>query len=103
VLEFKLPLSSAMEAKVVIGQVDFTHGASGSGQNQLFNPQGISLDKSGNLWVSDASNNRVLEFQPPFTTGMNASLVIGQPDFNSVEEGQGAGDFTQPLAAKVKP
>jgi hypothetical protein len=39
------------------------------------------LDVDGNLWVADGLNNRVLEFKPPFSSGMAASLVLGQPDF----------------------
>jgi hypothetical protein len=34
-------------------------------------------------WVGDSHNNRVLEFEPPFSTGMSASLVIGQQDFTT--------------------
>jgi hypothetical protein len=30
--------------------------------------------------VSDNDNDRVLEFEPPFITGMGASVVIGEPD-----------------------
>jgi hypothetical protein len=44
---------------------------------------GIFLDSSGSLWVADDQNNRVLQFQPPFSNGMNASLVIGQSNFTS--------------------
>jgi hypothetical protein len=31
----------------------------------------------------DSYANRVLEFLPPFSSGMSASLVLGQPDFTS--------------------
>jgi len=50
------------------------------------------VDNSGNVWVADADNSRVLEFRPPFATGMAASVALGQPDFasNSVNQGLGA-------------
>jgi hypothetical protein len=45
----------------------------------LCGPQAITFDASGDLWVADTNNNRVLEFKPPFATGMAASLELGQP------------------------
>src|SRR5439155_4689672 len=42
-----------------------------------------AFDSKGALWVADGSNNRVLEYVPPFSTGMAASLVIGQSSFNT--------------------
>ncbi len=35
------------------------------------------------MFVSDSSNSRVLEYLPPFTTGMCANVVFGQPDFTT--------------------
>ncbi|MGD1097467.1 MAG: hypothetical protein ABSB35_36455, partial [Bryobacteraceae bacterium] len=48
------------------------------------NPAGIALDPSGNLWVADTGNNRVLRF--PFngsTISTTADRVLGQFDFVS--------------------
>ncbi|MGO9774438.1 MAG: hypothetical protein ACLPSW_33775, partial [Roseiarcus sp.] len=40
---------------------------------------GLSIDPSGNLYVADLQNNRVLEFSPPFgTNNVTASTVFGQ-------------------------
>jgi uncharacterized protein (TIGR03437 family) len=51
----------------------------------LNNPSGLALDASGNLWVADAGNGRVLRFAAPFAqtgSGMQAAnLVIGQTNF----------------------
>jgi len=41
--------------------------------------------------VPNANNNRVLEFKPPFATGMAASVVVGQADFNHGSSNQGGG------------
>jgi sugar lactone lactonase YvrE len=42
--------------------------------------RGVSVDNSGNVWVADTFNNRVLRFGP---NSKNADLVLGQPDFTS--------------------
>src|SRR4029077_954826 len=47
---------------------------------------GLAIDSSGNLWVSDGLNNRVLRY-PASALGAQpsndpaADLVLGQPDF----------------------
>ena len=43
-----------------------------------------AFDGSGNLWVADAFNQRVLEYTPPFSNGMAASLELGQPSGDSI-------------------
>jgi hypothetical protein len=60
-----------------------------AGANTLNQPLGAAFDSSGNLWVADALNNRVLEFKTPFTSNMNASVVLGQVDFNHGLANQG--------------
>ena len=93
VLEFKPPFTTGMAASLVLGQADFAHGAPDAGgsvgTNTLNEPLGANFDRSGNIWVADALNNRVLEFQAPFTTDMNASLVLGQVDFTHGMANQG--------------
>jgi sugar lactone lactonase YvrE len=83
VLEFKPAFSNGMDASLVIGQPDFTSSSLGTAQNSLRLPNDAAIDPHGNLWVADTQNFRVLEFKPPFTNGMNASVVIGQDDFSS--------------------
>jgi streptogramin lyase len=39
-----------------------TFGSKGSGNGQLTEAQGIAVDPSGNVWVSDTGNNRVQKF-----------------------------------------
>ncbi|HJW19392.1 MAG TPA: hypothetical protein VJ571_02395, partial [Candidatus Nitrosotalea sp.] len=46
-------------------------------------PQGLTFDSSGNLWVADAFNNRILEYLTPFTNGQSASHVLGQSGFTT--------------------
>ena len=91
-LEFAQPFSTGMAASVVLGQTGFTarHGCSASQGSMCF-PVGVAFDPSGDLWVTDSLGNRVLEFLAPFTSGMNATLVIGHTDFSSAGAGLAAG------------
>ncbi len=88
ILEFNPPFSNDESASLVLGQSSLTaNGCSGGftglppSQNGLCLPVGLGFDSSGNLWVADQYNNRVLEFDAPFSDGEAAALVIGQPGF----------------------
>ncbi len=48
-----------------------------------YNPRGIVLDRYGNLYVADEGNARVLGYSPPFSNGMAASTIFGQPSFTT--------------------
>ena len=39
-----------------------TFGSQGSGVGQFSSPQGIAIDPAGHIWVADAGNNRIVEF-----------------------------------------
>jgi sugar lactone lactonase YvrE len=79
-------LVTGQAADIVIGQPDFASGGcnfNGVTPQSLCNPTGVAVDSSGNLYVADFSNNRVLEFNTPFGTGQptageSASNVWGQ-------------------------
>ncbi len=85
---------------LIIGQKDLNGVSPNEGQtapsaktfaissgNDIYR-SGLAIDAQGNLWVSDAINNRVLRF-PASALGANpanepaADLVLGQPDFVS--------------------
>jgi parallel beta-helix repeat protein len=86
VLRFSPPFSNGMAANLVIGQPDFTSNTENFGgisAATLNRPTGVAIDPQGNLWVADSDNHRVLRYSPPFSNGMAANLVIGQPDFTS--------------------
>lgn len=82
VLMFQPPFHSGMSASMVIGQPIFSSQTPFLRRDGLAGPWGIAFDASGNLWVADSGNDRVVEFQPPFSSGMLASLVVGEPDFS---------------------
>ncbi|MDA4122697.1 MAG: NHL repeat-containing protein [Thaumarchaeota archaeon] len=83
VLEYAAPLATYEAASLVIGENDFTNSSTAATANVMNGPDGIAFDPSGNLWISDHLNNRVLEFNKPFTTFESASLVLGQPNFTA--------------------
>jgi len=70
-------------ASKVFGQPDFVHGDCQYGNNRMCGPVAVAVDSSGNLYVADASNNRVLEYDDPFNTDTVTDRVFGQSDFNN--------------------
>lgn len=101
VLEFSYPFSIDQTATLVIGQENFTTNFLGVTDNSMNTPYGIIFDKSGNLWVTDGNNARVLEYMQPFSNGMNASLVLGQTDFAEMHTGTSANMLSEPYDVKV--
>lgn len=83
IVEYQAPFTTGMAASIAIGQADLNSSTCGTTASSMDSPLGITFDANGNLWTGDYSNSRVLEFQAPFTTGMSANLVIGQPNFTS--------------------
>jgi len=78
-----IPVSTNQAADLVIGQSDFAGSAPGRANNRLRGPSGVWLDDKDGLWVADTGNSRVLYFGVPQNNGQNATLVLGQPDFNT--------------------
>ena len=101
VLRFPQPFASGVtaleNADLVLGQSTFfsivadpTARTMGAPISLAFTKDGADSSKpSGWLVVADASHDRVLMFPKPFSTGMNASHVLGASDFVT-----GVGDAT---------
>ncbi len=89
VIEIDTPLGGTQDATRVFGQgADFT--ASGCNRHAmtpnastLCAPAGLMLDILGNLWVSDANNDRVLEYAAPFGSDTSATIALGQGDIGN--------------------
>jgi hypothetical protein len=87
-------------AGIVIGQGSFTANTANQGIAPAANTLGnvyssVAVDAGGNtLFISDASNSRVLGYSPiPTGSNPSASLVLGQTDFTSTAPGKGAAQF----------
>ncbi|MGC2789675.1 MAG: NHL repeat-containing protein [Thermoplasmata archaeon] len=96
VLEFVPPFTDGQAALLVLGQSTFNGDQSGTSAQNLSRPVGLTLDSHGDLWVVDAENDRVVEFVPPFSNGMNASLVLGQSNFTTSRYGLSASNLSDP-------
>jgi sugar lactone lactonase YvrE len=83
VLRFTPPFTAGKPPDLVLGQSAFNQGGHGTTASTFNQPQGATRDSTGHIWVSDSANHRILRFSPPFSTGMNADLVLGQADFVS--------------------
>lgn len=140
VLVYKSPLGTTNagagdnRADVVLGQKSFTsnsvnlgNGQNGPRQNSLFISHGfgmgydhisnrsVSVNKAtGDIWVADTLNHRVLRFPSSCltkNTGCSANLVLGQASFTSVDwtacgiqsDTQSTNRFCTPTNARVNP
>src|SRR5712692_7888633 len=101
VLRFPKPFAnpSRVEPDAVYGQPDFnTRAANSSGitASTMNGPRGMAFDHSGNLWVADSGNHRILRYPASAlsTASPAADLVLGQKDFSS-----GTPDHGSPVSA----
>jgi sugar lactone lactonase YvrE len=106
VLEFASPFTNIEKASVVIGEPDFLSSSfNPASRSTVYNPFSITFDSSGNLWVVDSDNNRVLKFTGPFSIGKNASGVLGQRIYNSSSSGffTNQSNLNRPLVVAFDP
>lgn len=77
--------ANGANADGVLGQPNFTTYADVCTQSGMSSANGVFVDETGRLWVSDASHNRVLRFDNAVAkaNGANADGVLGQPNFTS--------------------
>lgn len=101
VLEYVPPFTNGMGANLVIGQSGYSTATAATTATGLAHPTGLSFDSGGNLWVTDGGNNRVLEYQPPFASGMAASVVLGQTTFVTKTFGVSAENISFPFGVTI--
>lgn len=77
---------AGLGATLVVGQDTFDGTGAGGDASHLRTPSDVGVDSSGNIYVSDSGNNRVLQFPSllflPLTSAA-ATQVLGQRDLNS--------------------
>jgi sugar lactone lactonase YvrE len=81
--------TSTTPSRVYGQRGSFTTGTPGSGNDKLSSPEGVALDRYGNLYVADRGNNRVLFF--PAGTPPTATQVYGQAGFTVNDAGPNRG------------
>lgn len=92
-----IPVTHGAAADLVLGQADFSGssanrgGAIGAGT--LSNPWRVT-ELQGRLAVVDSGNVRVLIYPATLSNGVDASVVLGQPDFTSSTQNFPAGTPT---------
>ena len=64
-------------ADLVLGQSDFESAERGSALNEMHRPSAVRIAPDGSAYVADTGNDRVLVFQRPFASGMEADSVFG--------------------------
>ncbi|MBF0451183.1 MAG: hypothetical protein HQK75_10805, partial [Candidatus Magnetomorum sp.] len=99
-----------LSADLVLGQANFTSGASGTSASTLNSPAAIVIDPvTGKVFVSDRGNHRVLRFGSvnDLTNGVSAEAVLGQANFTSALENRGgsvaANTMNQPIGLVIDP
>lgn len=96
VVEFVPPFTNGMNASLVLGQSTLSGTQAGTTATNLSEPDGLAFDASGNLWVAEYGNNRVLEFSNPLYSGEAATAVIGQSSFTTGTIAAGPAGLDQP-------
>jgi uncharacterized protein (TIGR03437 family) len=72
----------------------------GIGAQGFNTPLGLAVDPTtGDLYVADSANSRVLRFRDPFANSkVQPDAVYGQPDFNTNSAGTSASSMSKPRA-----
>lgn len=96
-------IADGADAEAVLGQSDFGLSAAATTASGMSEPSGLKIGPSGELWIAENGNNRVLRFDNAATisSGASADAVLGQPDFTSSAGGDGAGEMNGPRDVAV--
>jgi len=105
----------SQKADLVIGQPDLSRAIANypggdpdlPTRTGLLRPVGLVVDDSGNLWVADSGNGRVLRFPPPFgvasATLQSAELVLGQSNFTQKDQSASRRTMSAPHGVALFP
>gem|GEM_PF-1733269 len=88
----QMPDGTVAVSTVVVGQTAFGAGndTAGTQPNALRSPTGVWSDGT-KLWIADAGNNRVLQFNAiPTSNGVSADVMFGQRTMTSSTTNSGA-------------
>lgn len=89
-------------ADLVLGQPDLSTRPDGQpSRSRLYRPSGIAFTGDGRLVVADMAHHRVVVFNPPFSDGQEAALVLGQPDGQTATAGSLINQMNLPLSVST--
>lgn len=91
-------LFTGAAAEAVLGQPDFVTNTSGTSQTKMNGPHGLAISTSGELFIADYFNSRVLKFNNAATiaSGSPADVVLGQSNFTSGSSGLAQNRLSRP-------
>ncbi len=99
-----IPAINGELADVIIGQTNFTATAMAVTKSQFLSPLGVAVSNDGKLIVADFSAHRVLIFNSiPQENGVEADVVIGQPNFTTSIAGTSNKNLNFPTFVAVTP
>ncbi len=78
VLVFNDPLTTDTSADWVIGQTSLSASVMAATDSNFYRPKGFYITSTGDLYVAEQSNHRVLKFTNPLGTDTKADQVFGQ-------------------------
>ena len=96
ILIYDDPAANDTAADTVLGQVVFTTADTGTTSNNLISPTDVKVTTTGQIFVVDSGNNRIVVFHDQLDTF--ADTVLGQPDFVRNSAGVNANAFSSPIA-----
>jgi len=84
VLEYDAPLSNGAAGHLMFGKGSDPACLTGGVLTgaSVCGPQGVAVDSTGDVFVVDNNDNRVLKYLTPFSTDVVADFVLGQPDMS---------------------
>lgn len=109
VIQTKTPAASGKDTSVPPAYSS-AFGSLGSGDGQLHNPIGDATDSSGNVWVTDADNQRIEKFSPSgtFMLAVGWGVKDGKTEAETCTTGcragiagSGKGQFENPWAIAI--
>jgi len=77
--------TNSPNADFVVGQRNLNYSTQGTSDSTFYNPVAMSIDGSGNMWVTDRLNNRILKFSNIYSQSIiaHANVVFGQTGFSA--------------------
>ena len=96
-------LANTTEAEAVLGQVDLFATGLGAGVSGLNTPLGLAFDSSGNLYVADSGNHRIVRFSDAsiVASGTQIDGVLGQASASTNTAGNGPAQLNDPQSITI--